>query len=288
MSKTKKMRNKTFLGIWVPCLTVAAAVAIALPIVAYSYKTILNTYVNHGETIVTPAEGTESWDSTYNKASVKTKAEAVSASESEVEKICNEGFVLLKNKDNSLPISTSTEITMLGRDSVDPIYGGSGSGTVDKTKCATPKSGLEKAGFSINSAAYDFYNSNYTNYPRANIVMDKPDSSTYFAGEIPANTVKAGISPVTGDTAVVFIGRGGGEGGDLSTNLKDDITNTASTKAIADSANAAAEAGKIVAGQHQLELTQDEKDLINWAKTTYAKTVIVLNSSNIMEMGRSQ
>ncbi len=289
MSKTnkKKMSNGKFLGIWIPCLSLAAIIAIAVPVAASFTSTWLDTAVGRGDIIKTQNENTKDWDTEYNKATTESSAAAIAASESKVEDICDEGFVLLKNKNNnSLPISTSTGITMLGRDSVDPIYGGSGSGTVDASTCATPKSGLEKAGFTVNSDAYDFFKGAYSSYPRASIVMDDYNSSNFFIGEIPTSAYT--FTPKTTDVAVVFIGRGGGEGGDLSTNLKRDLSTKGADDLLKSNTNAANEAANYTDDQHELELTVEEKGMISFAESHYSKTIVVINSSNTMELGNIQ
>ena len=63
-----------------------------------------------------------------------------------------------------------------------------------------------------------------------------------------------------------MIGRGGGEGGDLTRDMKGFDDN-------------------YVPGQHQLELNKDEKDLLALAKEHFDKVVVVVNSSTAMELG---
>ncbi len=301
MSNKKKMKNSKFLALWVPFLAVAGAAIIAIECTLPSFSTMLDTYagtiwapLGKGEIIKTPAKGTENWNSkyysqTYTKATEKNSgsADAKTNAENVTQKICEEGMVLLKNKDNALPISKDTKIALLGRGSVDPVYGGSGSGNVDTTKCATPKSGLEKAGYTIDEDVYDFFNKEKDKYARQSIQMDNYDKSTFFIGEIQPSTYT--FTPKADEAAVVFISRCGGEGLDLSRNMKKDAT-TEGTKTILDKGddiakNAQAEIDNYVDGQHELELSKEEKDMISFAKTNYSKVVIVLNNSTTMEVG---
>ena len=288
MSKKKKMSNGAFLGTWIPFLTLSVAGIVAVEICAVQFKSILDTYVNKGAMHIDQAEGTENWDTDYYSQTYSTASaaggntSAKANGEKTVEEIGNEGMVLLKN-DGTLPL-TNKSVTLLGRGSVDPVYGGSGSGNVDTTTCATPKSGLEKAGFTVNADAYNFFNSNYKDYDRQKIVMDNYDGSTFFIGEIP--TSKYTFTPKQSDTALVFLSRCGGEGLDLSTDLKrDSSATTASKDAIAKNPNTAAEVANYTDGQHQLELSKEEKDMIRFAKTNYSKVVVVLNESTTMEIG---
>ncbi|MBU4337451.1 MAG: glycoside hydrolase family 3 C-terminal domain-containing protein, partial [Actinobacteria bacterium] len=71
------------------------------------------------------------------------------------------------------------------------------------------------------------------------------------------------------DAAIVYIGRPGGEGGDLTRDMTGWDDNA-------------------VEGQHQLELNQDEKDLIALAKASFDTVVVVVNASTTIEMGLLQ
>ncbi len=308
MSK-KKMKNSKFLAIWVPFLAVAGAAVITIECVLPSFATMLDTYagtiwapLGKGEIVKTQAKGSENWNSkyygeTFTKATGETATGSVEANkngESVVEEICDEGMVLLKNKNNALPVSKENKIALMGRGSVDPVYGGSGSGNVDTTTCANPRSALEKAGFTIDEDVYNFFNTQKDYYARQNISMDSYENSTFFIGEIQPSTYT--FTPVKSETAVVFISRCGGEGLDLSRNMKQDANTTAS-KAVLDgttknatnptekAAHAAEEVANYSDGQHELELSKEEKDMIAFAKTNYSKVVIVLNNSTTMEIG---
>lgn len=292
MSK-KRLSKGAFLGIWCPVAVLLLGFGIALQIAGEhpGLKTILDTYVNKGKAHVTKVEGSETWDTNYysqtypSSTSEGGNAQAKENGEKTVEKITDEGMVLIKNKESALPLTSaaSKKITLLGRGSVDPVYGGSGSGNVDTTTCSNPRKGLEAAGLEVDEAAYNFFNSNYSKYDRQNITMDNYGNSTFFIGEIPTSTYNFAVNST--NTAVVFISRCGGEGLDLSTNLKRDSQTSASKSKISSNANTAAEVANYADDQHQLELSKEEKDMINFAKTNYAKVVVVLNESTTMEIG---
>lgn len=283
MSK-KRMSNKKFMAIWIPCIAAAAAVGLALEIVSNNsfLSSVFDIYLGRGEMHIDRAEGTEDWNSTYYEKELNSTTESRTAGEKLTEELANEGIVLLKN-DGTLPIPTTTEITLLGRGSVDSIYGGSGSGNIDASTAVNARKGLEDAGYTIDEGAYNFFNSNYSSYPRASIVMDNYNASNYLIGEIP--TSKYSFDVKSSNAAIVFISRGGGEGGDLSTNLKRDAQTNAATTLINDNANAAAEVANYVDGQHQLEMSKEERDMVAFAKQNYSKVVVVLNSSNAFELG---
>lgn len=286
MKKKHTFSSKRFLGIWVPTLTLGLALAIGVPVAAYANKTVIDLYINRGSQIVTKAEGTDSWDGVYNKKETTTPEEAMEKSRQVTQQICEEGIVLLKNNNQALPLTGTTPIALMGRDAVDPIYGGSGSGAVDTSTCIDLRSGLENAGLTISKDPYNaFKRSSFSSYPRAKTAMDDYDSSLFFSGELPLSAYQNAFTPSSSETAVLLFGRGGGEGCDLSTNLKRDMQNSASQKLIASNAAAKAEYEQLSEGQHQLELSQNEKDLLSFAESHYQKTIVVLNCANIMEVG---
>ena len=73
-----------------------------------------------------------------------------------VEKIANEGVVLLKNDNDSLPISTDTKLNIFGWGSTQPIYGGTGSGSVSEETAVSLIQGIENAGFETNKELTKF------------------------------------------------------------------------------------------------------------------------------------
>ena len=73
----------------------------------------------------------------------------------------------------------------------------------------------------VNDTAYNWIAENYSNYPKANITMDNPATASYYIGEIPWSAYSSDAQgSIAGTTALVVIGRGGGEGGDLSRDLR--------------------------------------------------------------------
>ena len=77
--------------------------------------------------------------------------------------ISNEGFTLLKNKNNYLPIKKESKISVLGKNSVRIANGGEGSGAGYIQKgcigCSMEKS-LEDSGFIVNPDLLEFYKNN--------------------------------------------------------------------------------------------------------------------------------
>lgn len=271
----RPMSNKKFLAIWIPIVAVVAVVAIGANVAIGMFRGAIESYMGAGTyEISNTAEGSE-LDTAYYTADYETQDEAKAASATVVEEIAQEGMTLVKNN-GTLPLATGS-ITLLGRGAADPVYGGSGSGTADTRTAVNIRAGVENGGFTVNGTVYDqlaaFAEANpAAEGGRTNIVMDKPEESNYNIGEMPvADYSSASIDSFAdfGDAAVIVIGRGGGEGGDLATNMEAWDENAE-------------------AGQHQLELNKDEKDLIELAKANFENVVVVVNASTSMELGPLQ
>ena len=265
--------------------SILLVVVVALNIALNIFSGYADLYLGGRKAVVKQSAGTEKWDSQYYKSSYDSVEATEKAAGVMVEKIESEGIVLLKN-DGTLPLDVSAQpkVTVLGRDAADPVYGGSGSGSVDLSSVVNFKSGLTNAGFDVNPAVYDVLKkyASYTEkvnakggkervyaHPRANIVMDKPDVSSYYVGEMPVENYTPAVRDsfkVYNGAAVIMIGRGGGEGGDLARDMKGwDAHYTP--------------------GQHELQLNYDEKQLIKLAEENFEKVVVIVNASTQMELG---
>lgn len=78
-------------------------------------------------------------------------------------KAAAEGFVLLQNEGNLLPLKATGKIGLYGAGAVKTIKGGTGSGDVNERDCVTIRQGMEQAGFDITSGEWlDSYQDIYT------------------------------------------------------------------------------------------------------------------------------
>lgn len=260
---------------------VSLGAAAAVNVASNSYSSLLNHYLGGRPTTVIHAEGSENWDSTYYKAAYRGRNQAKEAATKIVAQVVEEGAVLLKNDNGALPLAAGTTISLLGRYAADPVYGGAGSGTVDASDCVNLYQGIANAGLTINDTTFKFISSSYASYPKAAITMDDPSTAAYYIGEIPwADYSSDAQSSIAGTTAVIVLGRGGGEGGDLSRDLKGDVDSGVSSAFTENS-----ETANYVAGQHELELTAEEKGLIAAAKSACSKVIVLINASTTMELG---
>ena len=281
-----KLRKLHVVFICIVSFLLVLAIALSIAANIPALQSIAFTYLGRGEATPVQLEGTENWDTNYYEPQFSTKEETVENGENVTRELCEEGFVLLKNQDNALPLDAGETISLIGRGAVDPLYGGSGSGNVDVSKAASPYSGIAQAGFSMDDASYDYFMKEKDNYKRCAIVMDKYEQSQWLIGEV-AND-GSGVHPFTvnGESvAVCVISRAGGEGWDLSSDLMRDAKESAAFADAVKSGTAKAEYETYVPGQHQLELSTYEKNWLKFCEDNYDKTIVIINSSNVMELG---
>lgn len=178
------------------------------------------------------------------------------------EKIEAEGIVLLKNEDNALPLTDSEKkLSVLGQDSVDFVYGGSGSGSVDASLAPTLKKALESSGFTVNETLWNFYSTgagkNYRKtYPNAS------GDGAFAVNEVPQTVfTDTETSSMDGDdVGIVVLGRSGGESADLPTET-------------------------LPTGYLYLEPDKNERDTLALACSKFDKVILIINSSNPLELG---
>ncbi|MDF2847868.1 MAG: beta-glucosidase, partial [Oerskovia sp.] len=267
----KPMSNKKYLWIWAPALATVTVVTVVANVALNVAGGWVASQFGSGTYEFTNAAESAGWDTEYYTSDFGSIEEVDEAAKSLVEEIAAGGIVLAKNEAGTLPLATSARVTMLGRAAADPVFGGSGSGSVDTNSAVTARAGLENAGFEVNDQVFTTIEAFAAENPRGYIEMDRPDISTYYIGELPVGEYEAQSASFAdySDAAVVFVGRPGGEGGDLTQDMTGWDDNAAP-------------------GQHQLELNQDEKDMIELAKSSFENVVVVVNSSTTIEMGALQ
>lgn len=134
------------------------------------------------------------------------------------EQVEGEGAALLTNENNALPLAKGAAVSCFSTSSVNLVYGGTGSGNIDASSADTLKDALEKAGFSVNEALWNFYTegpgSEYLRVGGTGVLSTGADIN-----EAPWNVYTEDVlSSVAnyGDAAIVVLSRVGGEGADLS------------------------------------------------------------------------
>ena len=201
--------------------------------------------------------------------SEETSAEATDL----VEEIAEEGIVLLKNEDNILPLADSNKLNVFGWASTNPCYGGTGSGSLsDAYETVTLLQGLENAGFELNTELSDFYTDYRADRPEVGMweqdwTLPEPTADSY--SEDMMNNAKD-----FSETALVVITRVGGEGADLPTDVSQ-VTYTDNSTEYKD----------FEEGEHYLQLSQTERDMLDLVCANFDNVVVVYNGANAMELG---
>ncbi|MCQ2776673.1 MAG: glycoside hydrolase family 3 C-terminal domain-containing protein [Bacilli bacterium] len=190
------------------------------------------------------------------------------------DEICNEGFTLLKNLDNFLPMTDAGRISVFGKSSTSLVYGGGGSGSGHvngETQIDLQKS-LTDAGFELNDNLTQFYkNNNKSGSGRTNGNDGWKGNSEVTIGETPIEKYDdALISSFDeyNDAAIMVLSREGSEGCDVLT-----IDATDSTKFG-------------YSEKHALELSDNEQALFDMIEEHFDNIIIIINSGNIFECNK--
>lgn len=187
--------------------------------------------------------------------------------------IAEEGAVLLEN-DGILPISDSSNINLFGWSSVNPTYGGTGSGGLNELyEKTTLIDGIEHAGFKVNQDLVDFYNEFSTeraemSLSTQNWTLTEPPASAY------SDELIQGAKDFS-DTAVIVISRIAGEG---HNDMPGDVTEASYD-------NDLNGYNDFEAGEHYLQLSRTERDLVDLVCGNFDNVILVYNSANPMELG---
>ncbi|MDF7666027.1 glycoside hydrolase family 3 N-terminal domain-containing protein [Bifidobacterium sp. ESL0745] len=210
-----------------------------------------------------------------NNTSAK-KYELTSATVTKANKLAEtveqEAVTLLQNNDSNLPMSNKN-VNVFGWSSTNPIYGGSGSGSMSKQY---PKvsmlEGMQKAGLKTNSELSKLYTSYGTKRPEVGMFH-----SDWSLPEVPVAQYPSGVidnAKKFSDQAVVVIARTGGEGSDLPTDMS---AKTASHK------DNSKDYKDFQSGQHFLQLSKTEKDLLGMVTKNFSKVTFVYNGANALQ-----
>ena len=187
--------------------------------------------------------------------------------------IAEEGMVLLKN-DGILPISDPSNINLFGWSSVNPAYGGTGSGGLnDLYEKVSLIDSLTDAGFNVNQELVDFYNE--FSAERAEMSLS---TQNWTLTEAPASAYSDELLQSAkdfSDTAAIVLSRVAGEG---HNDMPKDVTQASYD-------NTANGYEDFAAGEHYLQLSQTEEDLVNLVCSNFDNVIVLYNSANPMELG---
>ena len=254
------------------------AVSLAAGSILEMYRTSVDAFFGTVSTkTVTEDDGSgDTWNFVSN---YKTAGEAFEGLKDFAIREAQESIVLLKN-DGALPLTSNAKITMFGVRSYAPVYGGSGGSiadgfaTVEITQCFTER------GFQLNPEMTRAYESYFADkdwvvpmfggglVPEYAEVTATDDPHEFSLSELSGlnpnyNSAYADYS----DAAIVVVGRPAGEN-DVYLPGAEGLAAGVSTVT-----------GNI------LSLSDEEMALIEEAKANFDKVIVLVNSTNPMEIG---
>lgn len=189
------------------------------------------------------------------------------------EEIMEDGIVLLKNE-NLLPLNKTKKLNIFGWESINPAYGGAGSGGINNLyDIVSLNQGLENAGFSVNRELVDFYNNYGVDSPEMSIqkqswTLPEPPADTY------SDELIEGAKEYS-DIAVVVLSRKAGEG-------HNDIPMDVSKAAYDNNSD---KYDDFPEGEHYLQLSQTEKDMVGMVCSNFDNVIVIYNGANQFELG---
>lgn len=184
----------------------------------------------------------------------------------------SEAVTLLKNDDSNLPLS-GKKVNVFGWGSTNPVYGGTGSGSMSKQyKTVSLLDGMKQAGLKTNTELSKLY----TDYRK-----DRPEvgmfAQDWTLPEVPAKQYSDKLvsdAKDFSDEAVVVLTRVGGEGAVLPTDMKaKGITYKNNSKDYDD----------FQKGESFLQLSKTERDMIDLVTSNFKKVTLVYNGANTFQ-----
>lgn len=270
-TKKLKMNNAKFVRICTSVVAIILVLAIAATYLMNFFSLSMEIFLGRGEAVYSVPENMANADTNYYKelnSDPETYADGIA------ELIAQEGDVLFKNN-GVLPLEKGANATPFGYRYVSPVYGGTGSAGIN-----TSSSRLISAETVMNN--YFTVNKEIEKVMKNSRALgmdvdgfEGPNENGGFQGATSKiieyeSSIYAGHEASCKDTTgIIFIGRVGGEGRDVCADVE----------------------GSPIEGKgypdgtpYQLALSEAEKEMIRYAKANCKNTVVILNTSNVMEI----
>ena len=199
--------------------------------------------------------------------------ETVDAAEDLAVEVQREGITLLQNNDDNLPLK-NTKVNVFGWGSTNPIYGGTGSGSMSASYPTTSLlDGMKEAGLETNEELSKLYTDYRADRPVVGMFEQDWTLPELPAVDYPQEVIDS--AKEFSDEAVIVISRSGGEGADLPTNMKGEgIVYTDNSTEYADYED----------GEHFLQLSQTEQDMVDLVTSNFENVTFVYNGANAFQL----
>ena len=262
--KAYKKAKRKALGLWKTLAIICIVLAVILTPVSVVLSMFDNTIAAFtGDSFWTLENEDES--AVYYESDFETDEQMYEYGDDICQTVEAEGATLLLNENNALPLSKGDKVSTLSSNSVDLVYGGTGSGNVDASEADDLKTALEKSGFKVNETLWDFYKTgagaayNRSAASGESAVLAGQASINEVPMDVYTDDVKNSIAEY-GDAAIITFSRVGGEGYDLE-----------------------------FTEYNYLALSDEEKALLKYASDLKAegkikKIVVLINSSNALQV----
>lgn len=209
--------------------------------------------------------GEESESTVLYESAYGSKEEALQAGLDLNEAISEEGMILLKNAEATLPLASDAKVTLLGYAAINPNAGASGNGGDASAGAAFAQanviSSMEDAGFSLNNTVLD----GYTQWATEDVEGAEADSD----GNIPKKTSDVLVAE------------------DFKTASETDAWK-ASLEEYSDAALVVISGGTGEGRTHSLQLDKAQYDLIDYAAANFDKVIVLVNSCTSLEITEIQ
>ncbi len=233
--------------------------------------------------MVEAEESEDGADSEYFPSKFDNLEELIAAGRELGERAMGEGVVLLKNENNALPMTSGERsVSLFSISTVDPAYGGTGSGHIDVSTAPTFKQAFERNNlFDVNDPLSVWYDApEQEEYKRQTGTTGRGVKGIRVIGEAPWDVVESanGSSFAQyGDAAIVVFGRLGGEGSDIPRG----------TRSLNQLSDVDGSQGDTTDGDY-LKLSPKEMDLLRGLKQqkdegVFNRIIVLLNTANQIE-----
>lgn len=246
---------------------VKSRIGMALVAIILVLAVVADVVCAHFSTVIT-----RWWSGTFSQVNAETLGYTADEAKENGQKITTEteaeGAVLLKNS-GVLPME-SQKVSLIGYGSYDPMYIGCGSVGQDESGSATfvdYYTAFENDGFACNQDMLKYYTDFDSTRDNTGGGMFQMNGADFNIFDQPLADYKNVMDTASAyaDTAIVVISRTGGEGADEPLDM--------------------AEYDNGDAGKSYLELQQTEIDMLDYCEENYENVVVIINSSNAMELG---
>ncbi|MFC4223133.1 beta-glucosidase [Lysinibacter cavernae] len=213
--------------------------------------------------------GFTNWYVTATKPLNDQQQAAADSSRTVAEQVMDESITLLKNNNDVLPFSPDTKLNVFGSGAAKPLFGGGGAGGINITTVDDLFAAFDDNNIAYNPELFNLYN----NY----VAKGEASTADY---ERP----KAGLVEKLVPNLVGFLGGGSAEmpPSNLSDAIMDEAANYSDTAVYVVSRTGSE---TIDLTPDQMSLSDDERGTIELLDKTFAHVVVLVNSSNTLELG---